>query len=90
MKALKIVAIVLIVYVAIVVAFESLIGFSQPESGDTLAIRTTDDAGASSDRVPSRLESGDRLYLASNHWFRSWYDDALENPAVLPSDRSSR
>ena len=82
MKVLKIGAIVLIAYVAIVVAFESLIGFFQPEAGDVLVIRTTDGAGASSDRVLSRLESGGQLYVASNHWFRSWYDDALQNPSV--------
>ena len=82
MKVLKIGAIVLIAYVAIVVAFESLIGFFQPEAGDVLVIRTTDGAGASSDRVLSRLESGGQLYVASNHWFRSWYDDTLENPVV--------
>ena len=38
MKALKIAAIVVLVYVGIVVAFESLIGTLQPSSGATLVI----------------------------------------------------
>lgn len=82
MKALKIVAIVVLVYVGIVVAFESLIGYFQPTAGSTLVITTFDADGTSHDRVVSRLESEDRLYVAANHWPRAWYDRALENAEV--------
>jgi hypothetical protein len=82
MKALKIVAIVLLVYVGIVVAFESLIGFFQPTAGTTLVITTFDVDGTPHDRVVSRLESGGQLYVAANHWPRAWYERALENPEV--------
>ncbi len=82
MKAWKIVAIVALVYVGIVVAFESLIGVFQPTAGSTLVITTFDGDGTSHDRVVSRLESDGQLYVAANHWPRAWYNRALENPEV--------
>jgi hypothetical protein len=82
MKALKIVAIAVLVYVGIVVAFESLIGYFQPTAGSTLVITTFDQDGAPHDRVVSRLESDGQLYVAANHWPRAWYNRALENPEV--------
>jgi hypothetical protein len=82
MKALKIVAIVVSVYVGIVVAFESLIGYFQPTAGATLVITTFDEDGTPRDRVVSRLESDGQLYVAANHWPRAWYKRALENPDV--------
>ncbi len=82
MKALKIVAIVILGYVGIVVAFESLIGYFQPTAGSTLVITTFEGDGTSHDRVVSRLESDGQLYVAANHWPRAWYNRALENPKV--------
>jgi hypothetical protein len=82
MKALKIVGIVILVYVAIVVAFESLIGTLQPASGATLVLTTFDADGKPHDRVISRLESDGKLYVAANHWPRAWYRRALQNPEV--------
>jgi F420H(2)-dependent quinone reductase len=82
MKALKVVVIVALVYVGIVVAFESLIGFLQPRAGSTLVITTFDANGAPHDRVVSRLESDGHLYVAANHWPRAWYKRALANPEV--------
>jgi hypothetical protein len=82
MKALKIIATVVLVYLGIVVAFESLIGYFQPTSGATLVITTFDAVGTPHDRVVSRLESDGQLYVAANHWPRAWYSRALENPAV--------
>jgi hypothetical protein len=82
MKAVKIVLIAALVYVGIVVAFESLIGYFQPTAGSTLVITTFDTDGASHDRVVSRLESDEKLYVAANHWPRAWYERALENPLV--------
>lgn len=82
MKAVKIIAIVLGVYVAIVVAFESLIGYFQPVSADTVTITTFDAQGNSYDRVLSGLESSGEFYVAVNHWPRAWYHRLLENPQV--------
>ena len=83
MKALKIIGILVLVYVAIVVVFESLLGYFQPEAGSsTLVITTFDADGTSHDRVLSALDSGEQLYVAVNHWPRAWYRRALANPAV--------
>jgi hypothetical protein len=82
MKPLKIAAIVVLVYVGIVVTFESLIGYLQPSAGSTLVITTSDADGTPHDRVVSRLESDGRLYVAANHWPRAWYRRALANPDV--------
>lgn len=81
-KAAKIVAIVLLVYVGLVAAFESMLGFFQPAGQSTLVITTTDEDGATNDRVLARLESDGMLYVAANHWPRAWYKQALENPSV--------
>ena len=82
MKALKILAILFVAYVAVVVAFESAIGYFQPAGGSTLVITTVDGDGGAHDRVVSRLESGGQTYVAANHWPRAWYDRALANPEV--------
>jgi len=82
MKALKIAGIAVLVYVGIVVAFESLIGYFQPADGSTLVIITFDQDGTPHERVVSRLESDGKLYVAANHWPRAWYKRALENPEV--------
>ena len=82
MKLAKTLAIALLAYVAIVVAFESLIGVFQPAGEATLVITTVDSDGSRNDRVLSRLESDGQLYVAANHWPRAWYREALANPNV--------
>ena len=82
MKAVKIIAVLLVVYVGIVVTFESLIGYFQPANENTLVITTIDADGTKNDRVLSRLESDGQLYVAVNHWPRAWYNRVLENPNV--------
>ncbi|NJN50634.1 MAG: nitroreductase family deazaflavin-dependent oxidoreductase [Gammaproteobacteria bacterium] len=82
MKALKIIIVLLLVYVGIVVAFETWLGYSQPAGATTLVITTLDDDGNPHDRVVSRLTSNDALYVAANHWPRAWYHQAIENPHV--------
>ena len=83
MKAMKIVAIVIVAYVGVVVVFESLLGFFQPTAGSTLVITTFDSDGTPHDRVVTRLDSGDQLYVAANHWPRAWYNRVLDKPEVL-------
>lgn len=87
MKALKITAIVVVVgYVALVAAFESWLGYTQPQSpGRTIIISTFESDGAQHDRVVSRLESGGNMYVAVNHWPRAWYYRLLDNPNVTVS-----
>lgn len=82
MKAAKIIAIVLVVYVGIVIVFESLLGYFQPANQSTLVITTTDADGSSHDRVVARLRSNGQLYVAANHWPRAWFRQTSINPAV--------
>ena len=82
MKALRIIATVVLVYVGIVAAFEASIGYFQPAPGSTLVITTFDGDGTPHDRVVSRLESDGKLYVAANHWPRAWYRRVLANPEV--------
>lgn len=81
-KPLKIIAFVLIGYVCLVVLFESLLGYFQPENASTLEISTRDSSGELSPRIVARLESDGQLYVAANHWPRAWFRDALANPNV--------
>ena len=82
MRIVKIIAIAIAIYVGIVIAFESWLGYSQPSGGGTIQITTVDDNGKSATRVVSRIESGGHLYVAANHWPRAWYRDALAHPEV--------
>ncbi|MCY4661167.1 MAG: nitroreductase/quinone reductase family protein [Acidobacteria bacterium] len=82
MRAVRIAGIVLVSYVLIVVAFESLIGFFQPEAPDTLVLTTVGEDGGAVDRVLQGLQSGGQLYVAVNHWPRAWHRRALANPRV--------
>lgn len=82
MKALRIIAILLLIYVGIVAAFESLIGYFQPADQSTLVMVTFDDDGTEHRRVLSLLEHDDEFYVAANHWPRAWFRRALANPEV--------
>jgi hypothetical protein len=79
---MKVLAVLVIIYVAIVVAFESLIGFIQPANSSTLVLTTFDTDGKGHDRVVSRLDSDGKVYVSANHWPRAWYRRALANPDV--------
>ena len=83
MKLAKLAAILVLVYAALVAAFESMIGYKQPmQPGSSLVITTYEPDGSAHDRVVSRLESDGRIYVAANHWPRAWYRRALANPEV--------
>ena len=81
-KPLKSVIILLVSYALLVVLFESLLGYFQPENASTLQIATLDADGVVNQRIVARLESTGKLYVAANHWPRAWYREALANPAV--------
>lgn len=82
MNALKILLIAVVVYIGIVVAFETLIGVFQPQNESTLVLAVTDDEGNENDRVLSRLESNGQVFVAVNHWPRAWYRKVLQHPDV--------
>ena len=72
----------LLIYVGIVAAAESALGYFQPSSGNTLVITTEDLDGSEHDRVLARLELNNQLLVAVNHWPRAWYRRVLQNPSV--------
>ena len=72
---------VFLFYVLLVVGFESLLGYSQPENNETLVI-TTYDEGEANDRVVTRIHVDEDLYIAVNHWPRLWYWRLLDEPEV--------
>ena len=84
-KAAKIVIGVLAGYIALIVVFESLIGYTQPDIGAVLTITTTDDDGNTSDRVLAHLDDDGTSYVSANHWPRAWYREALAHPDVRVS-----
>ena len=82
MKAVKILVVLFVVYVAIVALFESLLGYFQPQAPGTLVITTMDADGAPHERVLSELESDGKVYVAVNHWPRAWYRRLQDQPNV--------
>jgi len=82
MKVAKRIAIFLLVYAGIVVAFESTIGYLQTENAGTLVLTTRAADGSPIDRVLTVHESDGQLYVSAHHWPRAWYNRALENPEV--------
>ncbi len=82
MKAAKRIAIFFLAYAGFVVAFESVMGYLQPQREGTLVFTTTAADGTSSDRVLAQLESDGQLYVSAHHWPRAWYNRALKNPKV--------
>ena len=82
MKILKILSISLVViYIGLVILFESWLGYSQPTNVNSLLITTFDDQEAK-DRVLSAVNNNEKLYVSANHWPRAWYRQALSNPNV--------
>ncbi|SUZ64622.1 uncharacterized protein METZ01_LOCUS17476 [marine metagenome] len=81
-KAVKIVTAVFLFYIGIVIVFESLLGYFQPQAGTAMVITTFDNENNGNDRVVARLESNGMIYVAANHWPRAWYRQATTNPRM--------
>ena len=98
MKVFKWLGIVAVVYVVLVVLFETvLLGYNQPSFEDEggcsglgqgcgipmILITTIDDKGQSSDRMLARFNSTDgKIYVSAHHWTRGWHKEAIKNPNV--------
>jgi len=82
-KLLKIALLLVAVYIGIVVIFESMLGYFQPETQTTLIIKTQNSNGQTSNRVLQQLTSDGQIYVAANHWPRAWYKDALAQPDLM-------
>ncbi len=80
--AVKTVVAVLTLYVLVVVAFESLLGYYQPRGDSNLVLTFTGDDGKPRQRVLSLFESDGELYLAANHWPRRWFRTVRRHPDV--------
>jgi hypothetical protein len=82
MKILKRIAIgVVVVYVLIVVVFESTLGYSQPQFDETIVL-TTIDGDEETDRVVTRIVADDKLYVRVNHWPRAWFWRVQDSPDI--------
>ncbi|MBJ18527.1 MAG: hypothetical protein GY910_25325 [bacterium] len=84
-KPAKIAIGILIGYVGLIVAFESMMGILQPEQGQILKITTTGDDGVANDRVLAWLDDDGTIFVSANHWPRAWYNEAIANPQVQAS-----
>ena len=81
-KVVKIITAVFLFYIGIVIVFESLLGYFQPQAGTAMVITTFDNENNGNDRVVARLESNGMIYVAANHWPRAWYRQATTNPRM--------
>jgi hypothetical protein len=82
-RAARIVAIVLISYVGLALAFDAFIGVSQIGLGGPEGIlRTTDDAGEIHESRMIVLQDGEVTWVQSGHHFRGWYHRLVKNPEV--------
>jgi hypothetical protein len=84
MKAIKILAIAIGVYIVLGIIVDSAIGYFQPQSGATIVLRTWSASESQSfkDTVLAIRNDDGQLWVESGHWFRGWYYRALENPSV--------
>ena len=86
-RLVKRLAVLLVAYVGLVVAFESFVVFMGRrqaargvEPGELLI--TTTDAEGSRRAVVAGVEVDGQLYVAANHWPRGWYYRVVRNPDV--------
>jgi hypothetical protein len=81
-RAVIVVALLAIAYVAQVVYFEARLGYNQPENQSTIVVATFDEEQNRHERVVRLVEINGSAYVAANHWPRAWYRQALENPRI--------
>ena len=82
MRTSKKIIVLLIGYMGLVIVFESSLGLIQPRSGDTMVITSFEIDGKAINRVVSRLEQGNDVFAAVNHWPRAWARRISQNPYV--------
>jgi hypothetical protein len=83
MEIAKIFLIAVLVYVGFVALMEGLVGYIQPQMDIGVTLTTMNDEGRKSDRILTDARLEGKLYVASNHWLRGWYNRALANPNVF-------
>jgi len=78
----SVVSCALVGYGAFVLMAELLIWRFQPEMDGGVTIYATGADGNTVERNLAGFEYDDRLYVASNHWLRHWYQLTIKNPEV--------
>ena len=78
----KIGAGIVLAYVALVAVLELSFGYLQPDMEGAVIIITRDAEGNERERTLAGFRFNGQLYVASNHWLRGWYHQALANPRV--------
>ncbi len=94
MKFLKVLAMALCAYVALVIVFETYLGIAQPRFASTvpgnryatILLTTAAKDGSRQSRVVQPMLTDGHLYVSANHWPRSWYNRVLENQEVEVTD----
>jgi len=75
-------ALLVLAYVGQVVVFEARLGYNQPQNQSTIVIATFDADQNRHERVVRLVEIDGKAYIATNHWPRAWYRQALNNPEI--------
>ncbi len=97
-KLLKVFFILLGSYIVLVLGFASFVvyqGQSHAERGvsvdeDWVELVTKADAGNEQTSILAGVEVDGKLYVAANHWPRSWYLRATKNPQVFVTSQGVR
>jgi hypothetical protein len=82
MNYLNIMLYTLVGYAALVLLAATLIWRIQPAMDGGVTITVTPDGDTPIQRNLYGFERDGTLFVSSNHWFRQWYNAALENPDV--------
>lgn len=75
-------AVLLLLYVAMVALFETMLGYSQPQSDASIVIATFDESNSRHERVVRLTRIDGENYIAAQHWPRAWYNQAIANPEM--------
>ena len=82
MKYLYVMLNLLAGYAVLVLLAEVLVWRIQPTMDGGVTITVTPDGDTPIQRNLYGFERDGTLFVSSNHWFRQWYNAALENPRV--------
>lgn len=78
---LEVILLIIVTYLALVLLLEAVVGKFQPDMAGVVTLHLD-----TKDRFVERklygFEHDNTLYVASNHWFRSWYHAVLANPEL--------
>jgi len=70
-------------YVLLILLIETVVWRFQPPMKGALTLIINPDQDSRMERRLDSFEHNEKLYVSSNHWFRSWYRAVLANPNVI-------